>query len=128
MSMRSDWQAAKAKAKTLNKNVEVKFPTSADLGPLLDKYEAAKKDFDKVRSGERDKAWAKSAEAYLAAVSAAGAAAKTYIAALPHLTATEEAREHLHNRLAYGLADVLVKANREGEKFKPSIKKIKEGH
>ena len=125
MSMRSNWQTAKAEAKKLNKNAEVKFPTSADLGPLLDKFEAAKKEFDKAKNGEKNAAWAKTAETYLAAIDAAGKAAKTYLQAIPKLAATKEARELLNSRLAYGITDELVKANKDGERLKPLIVKAK---
>ena len=43
MSLRSEWQAAKEKAKKANNKKEVKFTTKLNLGPLLDTYEAAKK-------------------------------------------------------------------------------------
>src|SRR5438477_75938 len=117
MSMRSDWQTAKADAKKANKNIEVKFPVSADLGPLLDKYEAAKKDYEKAKGGEQNAAWAKSAEAYFTAVDAAGKAIKTYLLALPRLAITKEARELLVSRLSYGKADELVKANKDAERL-----------
>jgi len=125
MSMRSFWQTAKADAKKVNKNIEVKFPVSADLGPLLDKYEAAKKDFEKSGNGEKNAAWAKAAEAYLAAIAAAGKAAKTYLLAVPHLAVTKEAQDLLHGRLAIGITDVLVQAGKDMERLKPLIVKAK---
>ena len=125
MSMRTDWQAAKAEAKKANNNIEVKFPVSADLGPLFDKYEAAKKVYEKAKSGEQNAAWAKSAETYFAAVDAAGKAAKTYLLALPRLPITDKARQLLASRLAYGKVDELVKANKEAERLKPLIAKAK---
>src|SRR5262245_34016647 len=55
MSMRSDWQQAKAEAE---KVVQKGFFKGADLGPLLDKMEAAEKKIEKatdVKAGKKAK-------------------------------------------------------------------------
>ena len=64
MSMRSDWVAAKARAKRFNNNVDVKFPRDLELGQALDKVEAAKKVFEKAGEKEHNAAWAKAGDAY----------------------------------------------------------------
>ena len=82
MSMRSDWVAAKAKAKTHNSNKAVKFPKDLKLGDLLDKMEAKAKAYEKAQEGELDKAWAQAADAYFKAVLVAQNAALGYQQAL----------------------------------------------
>jgi hypothetical protein len=58
MSMRSDWTAAKARAKARNNNTSVKFPKDLKLGDKLDKMEANAKLYAKSNEGELGKAWA----------------------------------------------------------------------
>ena len=66
MGLRADWVAAKAAAKRLNNNTEVKFPAKLDLGPALDKLATAEKAYEKAH-GEYDLAWAKATDAWVAA-------------------------------------------------------------
>lgn len=125
MSMRSEWQKIKIEAKTANGNKEVKFATTEDLGPLLDKFETAEKAFEKAKEGEHNAAWAKAAEAYIAAGSAALKAGTTYQQSLPHLAITEEAKHVIDTHLVMLVMRPLTEVAKEGRRIQPLVAKAK---
>ena len=126
MSTRTEWQTAKANAKKANGNVEVKFSVKADLGPLLDKYEAAKKVYEKLNSGDENKAWAKAAETYFAVAGEANKALATYAVDVDKLTITHDAKEVIKNALGMKIGLPLRKSVDEGNKLKTRIAKAKQ--
>lgn len=90
MSMRADWVAAKARAKTHNNGQPVTFPKDLKLGSLLDKMEANEKLYKKAGEKELNRAWARAAETYFASVVAAQNAAAGYEEALKKLTTVND--------------------------------------
>ena len=78
MSMRSEWTAAKALAKSHNNNTAVKFAKDLKLGDKLDKMEANAKLYAKSNKGELGKAWAQAADTYFKSALAAQQAALGY--------------------------------------------------
>jgi hypothetical protein len=125
MSMRSEWQAAKAKAKTFNNGAEVKMAEKADLGKLLDAYEAAQKAYEKAQSGEMNATWAKAAEALLKAAEDANTAAVTYQQGLPKVVANDQAKHYLDTYLVMHVMAPIGKTRGDSKRLKPLIVKAK---
>ena len=101
MSMRSDWIAAKARAKSHNNNTAVKFPKDLKLGDKLDKMEANAKLYAKSNKGELGKAWAQAADTYFKSVLVAQQTALAYQQALKGMetTVNDVARRDLDSHL-----------------------------
>lgn len=125
MGMHSNWKAAKAKAKTLNKNAAFKFPTDMKLGAALDKMEAAEKVYKAAAAKELDAAWAKAADAYFQASKVVGTAAKTYMLALPKMKITPEARALLDSQLTMGILGKATKTMDESRRLESRLAKVR---
>lgn len=120
MGLRADWVAAKAAAKRLNNNTEVKFPAKLDLGPALDKLATAEKAYEKAH-GEYDLAWAKATDAWVAAGAKVSAISARYVLALDDVNATEAAKKHLRNFLTMKLIGDTAKIRLKGEQLEARL-------
>lgn len=126
MSMRSEWQAAKANAKTFNNNVDVKFTTKEDLGKLMDAYETAEKAYDKAKGKEMNKAWAAAVETWVKAGTAVQKAAVTYQQDIHKLTTVNQvARDKLDTFLVMHVLGDVNKTVAEGKRLAKLIEKAK---
>jgi hypothetical protein len=120
MGLRADWVAAKTAAKKANHNTEVKFPAKLDLGPALDKLEAAEKEYEK-HAGEYDAAWAKATDAWIAAARKANTIGVQYQQAVAGLTATDAAKAKLNNFLVMKLFKKTTKVASDGRRLEPKL-------
>jgi hypothetical protein len=129
MSMRSDWTAAKARAKSHNNNTPVRFPKDLKLGDLLDKLEANKKLYAKAGEKELDKAWAKAADAYFASALAAEKAALGYQQALdtPAMTSSVNsvARRDLDSHLVMHIMSKTTEIIKDRDRLAPKIARLR---
>ena len=129
MSMRSEWTAAKNRAKSHNNNTAVKFPKDVKLGDLLDKMEAAEKVYKKAQEGELGKAWDKAADTYFAAALAAEKAALAYQQALqtPAMTTTVNsvARRDLDTQLTMHIMAETTKIIKDRDRLAAKIARLR---
>jgi hypothetical protein len=129
MSMRSDWTAAKARAKSHNNNTAVKFPKDLKLGDLLDKMEANAKLYSKAQEGELGKAWAKAAETYFASALAAEKAALGYQQTLQttamKTTVNDVARRDLDSHLTMHIMSKTTEAIKDRDRLAAKIARLK---
>lgn len=124
MGLRSEWVAAKAAAKRLNNNTEVKFTAKLDLGPALDKLDAAEKEYEK-HAGDFDAAWAKATDAWVAAGAAAHKVAVAYQQSLKDLTANDVAKNKLDNFLVFTVYSKTTKIASEGKRLAKMLEKAR---
>ena len=125
MSMRSDWTAAKNRAKSHNNNVAVKFPKDLKLGDMLDKMEANEKLYKKAAEKELDKAWAQAADTYFKSVLAAQQAALAYQQALDGVmktTTNSVARQDLDTHLTMHIMAETTKILKDRDRLAAKIK------
>jgi hypothetical protein len=126
MSMRSEWQAAKTKAKGHNNNTEVKFSTKEDLGKLMDSFELAEKAYEKAKGKDMNKAWATTTEAWVAAAKAVQKAAVTYQQDLGKLTTVNHVtKQELDTYLVMHVLATTTKVAAEGKRMEKLIAKAK---
>ena len=121
MSMHSEWTAAKAKAKRVNNNKEIKFKKDLGLGAALDKLEAAEKVHDKKNDVGPE--WAKATDAWVAAAKAAGKIAVTYQQQLESLVINDVAKRELDNHLVFQVLSKTTAVSKEGTRLEPMLKK-----
>lgn len=121
MSMRSEWTAAKAKAKKLNNNVEVKFKKDLGLGKALDKLEAAEKAHNKKTDIGPE--WAKATDAWVAAGKAANTIAITYQQQLPSLVINDVAKNELDRHIVFRILSKTTAVSKEGARLEAMLKK-----
>ena len=124
MGLRSEWVAAKAPAKRLNNNTEVKFAAKSDLGPALDKLEAAEKEYEK-HAGDYDAAWAKAMDAWVAAGAAAHKIAVQYQQGLPAIVANDVAKQKLDTFLVFTVYPKTTKIVSEGKRLETRLVKAR---
>ena len=125
MSMRSDWTAAKNRAKSHNNNVAVKFPKDLKLGDKLDKMEANEKLYKKAAEKELNKAWAQAADTYFKSVLAAQVAALGYQQALDgamKTTTNAVARQDLDTHLTMHIMAETTKLLKDRDRLAAKIK------
>ena len=126
MSMRSEWTAAKARAKARNNNTAVKFPKDLKLGDKLDKMEANAKLYEKSNEGELGKAWAKAAGTYFKSVLDAEKAALGYQQALKGMekTVNDVARRELDTHLTMHIMGKTTAAMKDRDRLAARITKL----
>ena len=125
MAFRAQWQAAKAEAKKFNNKVEPKFPKNLKLGEALDKVEAAEKAYNKAGLGERNAAWAKTADAYFAAADKAKKIIRAYAAALPAMVANSQAKLELDSVLTGKILVQIDTIMRDSVRMQPQLAKAR---
>jgi hypothetical protein len=125
MTLRTQWQTAKADAKKVNNRVEVKFPKNLRLGDALDKVEAAEKAYNKAGLGERNAAWAKTADAYFASAAAAKKIIQAYVAALPGMAINSQAKMELDSALSMKLLHQLNDIIKDGANMQAHLAKAR---
>ena len=125
MSLRSDWTAAKARAKSHNNNTEVKFAKDLKLSEKLDKMEAAGKAYAKSNSGELGKAWAQAADNYFKLTLAAQQAALGYQQALERMpTINDLAKRDLDSHLTMQIMGRTTVILKDRDRLKARVEKL----
>jgi hypothetical protein len=125
MSMRSDWTAAKNRAKSHNNNKEIKFPKDLKLGEKLDKMEANAKLYAKSNKGELGKAWAQAADTYFKSALAAQQAALGYTQALDRMTTTNDvARRDLDSHLTMHIMAKTTVILKDRDRLKARVERL----
>jgi hypothetical protein len=121
MGMRTDWVAAKAKAKRMNNGQDVKFAKDLKLGAALDKVDATEKAYVKLK-GNFGPEWAKALDAWLAAGAAAHTIATTYFKQLDGLKVNSEAKHVLDSHISMAIFSKTNHIKDEGERLESKLK------
>jgi hypothetical protein len=122
--MRSEWTAAKNKAKSHNNNTAVKFAKDLKLGEKLDKMEADEKLYKKAAEKELNKAWAQAADTYFKSALAAQQAALGYQQALDRMATTvnQVARQDLDTHLTMHIMAETTKILKDRDRLAAKIR------
>jgi hypothetical protein len=124
MGLRSDWTAAKSRAKSLNNNKPIKFAKDLGLGKALETFEAAEKAYEKKKS-ELGPEWAKRADDWVAAAKKVSQVAVTYQQQLDNETlGNHQARRVLDTFLTMKVMAASTRASKDGER----LSKLRDKH